>query len=94
MNKYGELNPEAEKRIQFAFKGKHEHILKVNMHNMAFPGRHIVIEIPHGSSDHVIVPGTVKISFNLDIESKDKTRSVVNNVGRALVKRCLCRCLC
>ena len=31
--------------------------------------------------------GTVKISFNLDIESKDKTRSVVNNVGRALVKK-------
>ena len=25
--------------------------------------------------------------FNLDIESTDKARSVVNNVGRALVKK-------
>ena len=87
MNNYGELNPEAEKRIHLAFKDKHEHILKVNMHNMAFPGLHIVIEFPHGSSDHVIVTCTVKISFNLDIKSKDKTRNVVNNVGRALVKK-------
>ena len=27
------------------------------------------------------------ITFNLEVESKDKTRSVVNNVGRALVKK-------
>ena len=35
----------------------------------------------------VIVPDTVKIMFNLDIKSTDKARSVVNNVGRALVKK-------
>ena len=29
----------------------------------------------------------MKITFNLEVESKDKTRSVVNNVGRALVKK-------
>ena len=37
--------------------------------------------------DHVIITDTVKITFNLDIESTDKTRIVVNNVGRALVKK-------
>ena len=35
-----------------------------------------------GSRDHVIVPDTIKIMFNLEIESTDKERSVVNNVGR------------
>ena len=30
---------------------------------------------------------TVKITFNPDIESTDKTRSIVNDVGRALVKK-------
>ena len=30
---------------------------------------------------------TVKIRLNLDITSTDKARSVVNNVGRALVKK-------
>ena len=53
------------------------------MSNIAYPDQHI----PHGSRDHVIIPDTVKITFNLDIESTDKARSVVNNVGRALVKK-------
>ena len=76
-----------EHRTQFAFKGKTEHTAKVSMPNIAYPNQHIDIEIPHGSRDHVIVPDTVKITFNLDIESTDKTRSIVNNVGRALVKK-------
>ena len=76
-----------EHRTPFAFKGKREHITKVNMPNIAYPNQHIDIEIPHGSRDHVIVPDTVKITFNLDVESIDKTRSIVNNVGRALMKK-------
>ena len=87
MSVYGELDPMVEHRTQFAFKGKREHIAKVNMPNIAYPNQHIDIEIPHGSRDHVIVPDTVKIAFNLDIESTDKTRSIVNNLGRALVRK-------
>ena len=84
---YGELDPMIEHRTQFSFKGKREHITKVNMPNIAYPNQHIDIEMPHGSRDHVIIPDTVKITFNLDITSTDNARSVVNNVGRALVKK-------
>ena len=87
MSVYGELNPMVEHRTQFAFKSKREHQAKVNIPNIAYPNQHIDIEMPHGSRDHVIVPDTVKITFNLDITSTDKARSVVNNVGRALVKK-------
>ena len=87
MSVYGELDPMAEHRTQFTFKGKREHIAKVSIPNIAYPNQHIEIEIPHGSRNHVIVPGTVKITFNLDIELMDKAPSVVNNVGRALVKK-------
>ena len=87
MSIYGELDPMVEHRTQFAFKGKREHIAKVNMPNIAYPDQHTDIGIPYGLKDHVIVPDTVKITFNLDIESIDKARSVVNNVGRALVKK-------
>ena len=76
-----------EHRTQFTSKVKREHISKVNIPNIAYPSQHIDIEIPHSSKDHVIVPDTVKITFNLDIESRDKERSVVNNVGKALVKK-------
>ena len=85
MSVYRELDPMVEHRTQFAFKGKREHIAKVNMPNIAYPNQDIDTEIPHGSRDHVMVPDTVKITFDLDIESSDKARSVVNNVGRALV---------
>ena len=54
---------------------------------MAYSGQHVDIEIPHDSRDHVIVPDTVKITFNLDIESTDKVRSVMSNVSRALVRK-------
>ena len=87
MSVYRELDSMVEHRMQFTFKSKRENIAKVNMSNIAYSNQHIDIEIPHGSRDHVIVPDTFKIIFNLDIESTDKARSVVENVGRALVKK-------
>ena len=86
MSVYGELNRMIEHRAQFAFKDKRERIAKVNMPNVAYPNQHIDIEIPHGSRD-LIVSDTIKITFNLDFTSTDKALSVVNNVGRTLVKK-------
>ena len=76
-----------EHMTQFAFKRKREHIVTANLPNIAYPSQHTDIGIPHGSRDHVIVRDTTKITFNLDIESTDKARSVVNNVGRTPVKK-------
>ena len=87
MSVYGELDPMVENRTQFAFKGKRDHTAKVKIPNITYPSQHIDIETPHGSRDHVIVPDTVKITFNLDIESTDKICSIVKNVGRGLVKK-------
>ena len=80
MNIYEELDP-------IAFKGKRKHIVKVNMPDIAYPSQHIDIEISRGSRDQVIIPDTVKITFNLDITSTDKAHSVGTDVGRALVKK-------
>ena len=93
MSVYGELDPMVKHRIQFAFKGKRKHIEKANMMDIAYPNQHIDIEIPHGSKDHAIVPDTIKITFDLDIESTDEASSVANNVGRALVKKKSFSCL-
>ena len=87
MSAYGELDPMIEHKTQFAFKGKREHIATVNTPNIAYPGQHFKIIIPQGSADHVIVPDTVRITFDLETESTDKARSVVNNAGRTLVKK-------
>ena len=63
-----------EYRIQFALTGKRKHTAKVNTLNMPYPNQHIDIPIPHGSRDHTIVPDTVKIMYNIDIESTEKSR--------------------
>ena len=79
MSIYGESGPMREHRTQVPFKGKSEHIAKVNLPNLACSNKHIDMEIPHGSRDHVI-------RLNIESESADKTRSIVNNVLKALVK--------
>ena len=78
-----------EHRTQFSFKGKRGHLAKVNMPNIAHLNQDIDIKIPHGSRDHVIIPDTVKITFNY-VESTDKSSSVENNVEGARQKRCCC----
>ena len=87
MSVYGELDPMVKHRTQFVFKGQRELTAKVKMSNIAYTSQHIDMEIPHGSRDHVIIPDTAKITLNLDITSTDKARSVVNNAGRALMKK-------
>ena len=56
-----------EQRMKRAFKGKKEHIAKVNIPNNVYPSQCIDIPIPNGSRNHIIMPDTVKIMFNLDI---------------------------
>ena len=51
------------------------------MPNIAYLNQHIDIEIPYGSRDHVIVPDTVKITFNR------YGTQCYENVGRPLVKK-------
>ena len=88
MNIYGkELDPMIEKITQFAFKSKREHIATINTPNIAYPGQHFKIKILKGSIDHVLVPNTLKITFDLEIKLTDKAGNVVNNVGRKLVKK-------
>ena len=87
MSIYKELNPMVEHRIPEVFNGTREHMAKSNTPNMTYPSQHIDIKITKRSRDHVVIPNTLKITLNIEIESTDKTRSVVNNGGRALVKK-------
>lgn len=87
MSIYGELYPMPVHKTQFTFNGKRQHIPKETHPYMAYPNQHIDNKLPHSSRDHVTVQDTQKITFNLDMESTEKTRSIVYNVGRALAKK-------
>ena len=47
MSVYGELDRMVEHRTQFAFKGKREHVSKVNIPNIAYPSQHTDTDIHH-----------------------------------------------
>ena len=87
MTIYTELDTMSEHKTQFDSKGKTEHIAMVNIPNLVYPNQHAHIEIQHGSRDHLTVLDTVKITYNLDIESTPKTRRIVNKIRRILVKK-------
>ena len=87
MSIYGETGHMLEHKTQFVFKGKREDIAKVNIPNIAYSNQHTAIEIPHGLRDHVVVPDTVKTTFNLDIVSTGKRLSINKNVVGPIVKK-------
>ena len=68
MSIYRKLDTLPEHRTKFAFSSRGEHLVKVNIPNMTYPHQHTDTEMPHGSRDHAIVPDTVKITFNFDVE--------------------------
>ena len=46
------------------------------------------IKFPNLGSDDVIIPGTVNLSFNIELTSTaDPKRMLVSNIGRAIVKK-------
>ena len=72
---YGELAPMSmsKKTTQSGFRGKIKYIAKVKKTNKACPNQHIHTKWPNDLRNHVIVSGVVNITFNLNMESTDKT---------------------
>lgn len=45
------------------------------------------MRFPNLGSQDVIVPGTVRMAFTITLNSRDPNRTVVQNLGRAIVKK-------
>ena len=46
------------------------------------------VKFPNLGSDEVIIPGTVNLSFNIELTSTtDQNRTLVSNIGRAIIKK-------
>ena len=72
MSIYEVLGPIAEYKTRFTLKVKQEYIIEVKITNTGYSNQHIGTEIKHGSSDHVVVPDTVKTMFNLTLTQQTK----------------------
>ena len=48
----------------------------------------LLVRFPNLGSDDVILPGTVNLSFNIELSTTaDPKRTLVTNIGRAIVKK-------
>ena len=86
---YGnKLNPECSLRTAKGIKGTRQ---KVNFtHNPSEIDQNqlLLVRFPNLGSDDVIVPGTVNLSFNIELSSTaDPKRTIVSNIGRAIIKK-------
>ena len=86
---YGEdIDPNRSSRIIRAKHSKRQHVVNTMTPNSVKPGATLIVEMPKLGENDVIVPGSVFLSFNMDISgTKDPKRSVVRNLGRKIIKK-------
>ena len=82
-----DINPSRSNRIMKAERAHRQHIVLTHNPSSIEPGQTLQIRFPNLGENDVITPGSFFISFALNLKSKkDEGRSVVQNVGRKIIK--------
>ena len=85
------LAPDREHRVGYGIKGKRSFERISNNPSTISQNEQLLIRFPNLGADDVIVPGSVRLAFELNLvpESGDKDRNctVVQNLGRNIVKK-------
>ena len=82
------LNPERSLRTSYGIKGTKQKVIVTHNPSEIDQNQLLLVRFPNLGSDDVIVPGMANLSFNIELSSTaDPKRPLVNNIGRAIVKR-------
>ena len=85
---YGnKLDPFRNLREPLALKAERQSLVITNNPSSIEHGNALTVRFPALGPDDVIVPGTARLAFNLILDSTDDNRSVVNNIGRSVLKK-------
>ena len=85
---YGtKLNPERSLRITRGVKGTRQKVIVTHNPSEIDQNQMLEVRFPNLGNDDVIVPGTTNLSFNISLSSTDPNRTLVSNIGRAIVKK-------
>ena len=81
------LNPEHSLRTARGIKGTRQKVIIMRNPNEIDKNQLLLVRFPNLSSDDVIIPRTVNLSFNIELSSiADPKRALVSNIGRVIVK--------
>ena len=76
------LNPQRSYR-----KGLCQHIIKTNNPSIIRPGELLTVRFPDLKENHVIIPSTMKLTFNISLAGTDVNRTLVGNLGRNIIRK-------
>ena len=86
---YGKrLYPEHSLRTPKGIKRTRQKVIVTHNPSEIDQAQELLVRFPNLGSDDVIIPGTVKLSFNVELTSAiDVNRTLVSNIGRAIIKK-------
>ena len=83
-----QLNPEHSLRTPKGIKGTRQKVIVTHNPSEIDQAQELLVKFSNLGSDDVIIPGTVNLSFNIELTSTvDTNRTLVSNIGRAIVKK-------
>ena len=87
-SKYGRrLNPFRSLREPLGVKGIRQSVVITNNPSTIDQNQQLLVRFPNLGAQDVIVPGTTRLAFTISLDSTDDNRTVVQNLGRAIVKK-------
>ena len=88
MSAYGEkLNPYRKIREPRGVKGIRQSVVITNNPSTIDQNQQLLVRFPNLSSNDVIVPGTVRLAFEIELDSKDQNATIYKNIGRVIIKK-------
>ena len=81
------LNPQRSYRKGFALKGLRQHIIKTNNPSTIRPRELLTVRFPNLKENQVIIPSTMKLTFNISLVGTDVNRTLVENLGRNIIRK-------
>ena len=81
------LDPYRKLRTPLGTKGIRQSIVVTNNPSTIDQNQQLLVRFPNLGAHDVIVPGTARLAFTISLTSTDANRTVVQNLGRAIVKK-------
>ena len=89
MSAYGnKFNPYRKLREPRGVKGIRQSVVITNNPSTIDQNQQLLVRFPNLSNNDVIVPGTVRLAFEIElVSSKDADKTIYQNIGRAIIKK-------
>ena len=87
MSAYGKkLNPNRMLRVPKSIKGERKEVVITHNPNVVLPNQELIVKFPSLGIDDIIVPGSARLAFNLELDGgSDDNRTIYNNLSRNLI---------